>query len=327
MRFKSSSPFLQISNSLPGIRSYGTVTGQYFGMKNITRACQGEMHHLRKRLASDVEAKLMDKIYSRLGILITYHSLKMTDGFSLSLEETTTFLTNQKTTSGASFIDQLRASNHFRILNFCRTYQQQLENSSSADESVKTTLLKGIRSTPITFVRMFGEGGSLARFYNTDDGTCSPESEGYYTMLEKYKEPYLGRGKNFLIQTQLDTPEDPFMNAAKIHNEFAKAHQADKEFGLLFSRLYMNFALMLTGHMPAIIDSSKKEEYLARVQPDKLEEPKDLAYFLLRNLQDTYQDHVLPDLENEAKRHGIDVRFGLGNTSDNYTMPHMQQKI
>ncbi|MBX9703816.1 MAG: hypothetical protein K2X39_06650 [Silvanigrellaceae bacterium] len=84
MRFKSTLTFLPIPKSHHGIRSYGHMGGQYSGMMNITRAYQREMNHLRKSLGKVEEEILMNAIYSRLGILNTYHSLKMTEGFSLT---------------------------------------------------------------------------------------------------------------------------------------------------------------------------------------------------------------------------------------------------
>ncbi len=127
-------------------------------------------------------------------------------------------------------------------------------------------------------------------------GSEQPAGALYFFDRPEYQ--HIKIGSHLLLQTIKKGTEDPFINAAMIHNEFARGHQFDKDFGLLFCRLYMNLALILTGHVPAIIDSSKKDEYLQLTQSDNLSNPQALASFLVKRMNETYQKYILPILED-----------------------------
>lgn len=122
---------------------------------------------------------------------------------------------------------------------------------------------------------------------------------GTFYFYDRPEQEYITKAQNLLVRTLKQPPDDSFINAAIIHNEFAKGHQFDKVYGLLFCRLYMNFALMLTGHAPATIDSSKKEEYLQLVHAGNLTDHQALAEFLVKSLIETYQMYILPILKDE----------------------------
>ena len=221
----------------------------------------------------------------------------------MSLEETTDILKEGKTQQGRDFYDQLRVMNLRRMLNYCSQYQRELELAGwggrwagffKRKESPNEDILGGIENLASKFVLMFGEGtaGNLDVMY----GNYYPRGTFYFLDREEHNN--IITGQKLLIETLKQPIDDPFMNAALIHNEFAKGHQFDKKFGLLFCRLYMNFALMLTGHAPAIIDSSKKEEYLEFTATNNLSNPQPLAFFLAKSMNETYQQHILPILED-----------------------------
>lgn len=313
MRFKGARTLFNTNKSYHFTRNYGSVVGQYSGMSNIARACQYEMDSLTNSLLEKEAGSLIDSINSRVDLLVTYHSLKLTDKFSLSLEETAYLLKENKTLDAKDLSEQLKVFNHRNILKYCRDYQQvfkedgqklALPNKNLQDDYI----LAGIRNLHLTFVLMFHEG--MGRNFDYVSGGFDPPGSLYFYDRDGY--PHIRKGQDLLIQNLKEGTYDPFLNAAIIHNEFAKGHHFDEDFGLLFCRLYMNFALMLTGHAPVIIDSTQKDLYLKLVEQDKLADPKPLAKFLVKNLKDTYEKHILPDLEIAAKKNGLDVPFSLG---------------
>ncbi len=302
MRYKNMFTFLQSNRSRICTRRFSNQTIQYSEMVNITNAYKHEMEDLGKNMATN-EA-YMDSIYHQLGVLITYHSLMMTDNFSMTLDEATNLLHKNKTSGGCSFENQLSASNHYRIFNYCVLYQKQLKDSgwrySSTIDTPNEKNLRRVLEMPVTFAIIFLEGRS---FIITDNCGGYFPLWAYYSMTCFDSNEIIKKGVNILIQTIKHSTDDHYMNAAMIHNVFAKGYPSDEKFGLMFSRLYMNFALMLTGHAPAIIDSSHQAEYFELAHPDKLDDPKPMAYFLMKNLQHTYKNYVLPNLAAEANKY------------------------
>ncbi len=306
MRYKNSRAFFKTSSTLVSRRSFTTITDPYAKAVSEARGHKGEMEALIRRWERHAHAEQLDidkapmhAINSQLETLITYHSLKLTDRFSLSLEETTDLIKESKTHQGKDFYEQLRVINHHRILNYYRQYQQELYNAgwcqlirpkNTPDEKI----LGGIENLAQSFALIFGEGsgGGFDSMY----GNYHPKGTFYF--FDRPEQNFIINGQNLLIRTLKQPIEDPFMNAAIIHNEFAQGHNFDKEFGLLFCRLHMNFALMLTGHAPLVIDSSRKEEYQELTQPHNLPNPMPLAAFLAQCMNETYQKHILPILED-----------------------------
>ena len=292
------------------------MVGQYAGMVNIVTACQIEMETLTKNLADSNTDSIIETIDDRLNMLITFHSLKMTDGFSLTQDETAYLLKENKTVEAKSFFEQLKVFNHNRILQHCRQYQQALKDagwnlSLPYKDPPDEYVLAGLSKLADTFVLMFSEG--LSGHFDMMYGNVHPAGTFYF--FDRFEEQnHIKKGSELLAKTLKQGTYDPFLNAAIIHNEFAKGHQVDNKFGLLFCRLHMNFALMLTGYSPAIIDSSQKDEYLKIVQKDKLDDPKPLAKFLVKNLKETYQKYILPELEAEANKKNIPIPFELGHS-------------
>lgn len=318
MRSKRVATFLNRRIQHYSTRFYGTVAVQYSGMVNIAMACRAETETLTKNLVANNAKTTLDSINDRLDTLIIYHSLKLTDDFSLTLEEITYLLKENKTLEGKNFFDQLKVFNLHRILDYCRQYQKTLKEagwdpSSPYKDAPDEYVSFGLGRLATTFVCMFSEG--LGGHFDVMYGGVQPAGTLYFFDRPEYE--HIKIGCDLLLQTIKQGTEDPFINAAKIHNEFAKGHQFDKRFGLLFCRLHMNFVLMLTGYSPAIIDSSQKEEYLKIVNEDKLDDPTPLATFLVKNLKNTYQDYILPDLETEATNKGIHIPFGLGRKRSN----------
>jgi hypothetical protein len=317
MRSKKMTTFLNSRILHSSSRLYGNVGGQYYGMVNIARACRAETEKLSKSLIAHKASPVLDAINDRLDALITYQSLKLTDGFSLTLEETMHLLKENKTIEGKNFFEQLQVLNHQRIVSYCRQYQKTLNEaglgpSSLSKDAPDEYVLLGLSRLAKTFVSMFHEG--LGGHFDVMYGGVHPAGALYFFDRPEYGHIKIGCG--LLLQTIKQGAVEPFINAAKIHNEFARGHQFDKHFGLLFCRLHMNFALMLTGYSPAIIDSRQKEEYLKIVAGNKLEDPRPLAKFLVKNLKNTYEDYILPDLEAEAKNKSIPI-IGLGSKSFN----------
>lgn len=285
---------------------FATITDPYAKAVNDARGHKGEKDALIRRWKRYALSNRLDKnegpmsaINTQLEILITYHSLKLTDKFSLSLEDTTDLIKESKTHQDKDFHEQLRAINHRKMLNYCIQYQQALYNAGwghiiTPKNPPNEQTLGGIEDLAQTLALMFGEGsgGNFEVMY----GDYHPRGTFYF--FDRQEQDYITNGQNLLIHTLKQPVEDPFMNAAIIHNEFARGHQFDKDFGLLFCRLYMNFALMLTGHAPLVIDSSKKEEYLQLTQPNNLSNPLPLASFLVQSMNETYQKYILPILED-----------------------------
>lgn len=295
-------------------RFYGTMGTQYSGMVNIARACQLETETLSKNLVENNASNVLDSVEEKLRALITYHSLKLTDGFSLTLEDVIYLLKENKTLENKDFFEQLKVLNLHRILNYCRQYQKQLKASGWVNPSTTWKdapdqhIIAALSRLAKIFVLIFHEG--LGGHFDVMYGSVQPAGALYFFDRPEYE--YVKKGLDLLLQTIKQGTDDPFINAAVIHNEFVKGHQFDKKFGLLFCRLHMNFALMLVGYSPVVIDSSQKEEYMNIILEDKLNDPKPLATFLVRNLKNTYQDYILPDLEAEAINKSIQIPFGLG---------------
>lgn len=264
------------------------------------------MESLRARINENDNNIQMDSIYHQLEALITFHSLTLIGNFSLSLEETKSLLNENTTCEGRKFDDQLSARNHRRMLQYCRLYQKLLEDSrkpgASTNLDSRKHNFKSVFEMPMTFTIMFCEGRQVIV---TDD------SGGYFPPWALYSMSFLEgnadikKGVDLLVQTIQDTPKDPYLNAAMIHNVFAKGYPSENKIGLMMSRLYMNFALMLEGHIPAIIDSQNQTEYFELVQPNKLDDPEAMAFFLMKNLQNTYENYFLPMLCIEAKVQGM----------------------
>lgn len=305
-------------------RSFGTMGTQYSGMVNIVNACRMESEALSKKLMENKADAVLDFIEDKLGVFITYHSLKLTDGFSLALEDVIYLLKEKKTLENKDFFEQLKVFNLHRILDYCSQYQKQLKasgwvNSSSTwKDAPDNYIIVALSRLAQIFTQIFHEG--LGGHFDVMYGSVQPAGTLYFFDRPEYE--YVKKGLDLLLQTIKQGTDDPFINAAKIHNEFAKGHQFDKNFGLLFCRLHMNFALMLAGYSPAVIDSSQKEEYMNIVMEDKLNDPKPLATFLVRNLKNTYQDYILPDLEAEAINKSIQITFGLGRQRTSVNEPH-----
>lgn len=291
-------------------RGFTTVIDPYDKMVMQARSHMSDMHALigrwerhARRTRQDKDKGLMGAFMNQLETLITYHSLKLTDHFSLNLEDTTDLLKEGNTHHSRDFHHQLLAINHRRMLNYCSQYQRELEHVGwggrwggmiKRKTSPNEDILGGIEDLADKFVLMFGEGsgGNIDTMY----GNHYPRGTFYF--MDREEQDYIIKGQKLLIETLKQPIEDPFMNAAIIHNEFARGHQFDTNFGLLFCRLYMNFALMLTGHAPAIIDSSKKEKYLQLTQPSNLSNPQPLASFLAMSMNETYEKYILPILED-----------------------------
>lgn len=310
-------------------RCFGTMATQYSGMVNIVNACQVETKELSKCLMESNACAIFDAIEGQLKILITYHSLKMTDGFSLTLEDITYLLKESKTLENKDFFEQLKVFNFHRILDYCWQYQKELkeagwvESSSPWKDAPDEHILFALGRLAQKLVLMFHEG--LGGHFDVMYGSVQPAGSLYFFDRPEYD--YVKKGLELILQTIKQRNDDPFINAAKIHNEFAKGHQFDKKFGLLFCRIHMNFALMLAGYSPAVIDSSHKEEYLNIVNENKLDDPKPLATFLVRNLKNTYQDYILPNLEAEALNKSIQIPFKLGRQRSNVIANHAQDQI
>lgn len=294
-----------------GRKGFATVTDSYEKMIIQSRSNMGEMHALigrwkrhALRTRQDKDKGLKGACMNQLETLVTYHSLKLTDTFSLSLEDTAALLIEGKTLYGRNFDDQLKAINHRRILNYSIQYQRELEQAGwggrwgldKRKSPPNENILGGIEDLANTCVLTFGEGS--AGNFDVMYGDYHPTGTLYF--MDRNEQEYVLTGQKLLIQTLKEPVEDPFLNAAIIHNEFARGHQFDNTYGLLFCRLYMNFALMLTGHAPAVIDSSKKEEYLQLSQPINLANPLPLASFLVKSMNDTYKKYILPILEDEV---------------------------
>jgi hypothetical protein len=306
MRYKRQQAFFKNGGPFFHRTGFATITDPYAKVVNEARDHKREMDALINRWKRHARSNRLDKdkgpmyaFNNQLEILITHHSLKLTDQFSLSLEETTDLIKESKTHHDKDFHEQLRATNHRKMLNYCIQYQQELYNAGwkqiiTPKNTPNELILGGIEDLAQTLALMFGEGsgGTFDIMY----GDYHPRGTFYY--FDRPEQDYITKGLNLLMQTLKKPIEDPFMNAAIIHNEFARGHLFDKDFGLLFCRLYMNFALMLTGHAPLVIDSSKKEEYIQLTQPLSLSNPLPLASFLAQSMNETYQKHILPILED-----------------------------
>jgi hypothetical protein len=80
------------------------VAVQYSGMVNIAIECQAETETLTKNLIAHNARTTLNSIKDRLDILIIRHSLKLTDDFSLTLEEITYLLKEDKTLEDKIFL-------------------------------------------------------------------------------------------------------------------------------------------------------------------------------------------------------------------------------
>ncbi len=298
MRYKSGIRFLHAVRP-KSYRYYTNVKDDYSSMKNLAQACKIKVDDILKKQTQNVASELTAAIFERLFFLNTYHSLKLCGGLSLNLTETEQLLFKSKTPSDGNFTEQLRAKNHFKILKHCRSYQHklQMELKNPDDEIQFFSFNNGLHFIISNFELLLGEGVGL----RLDTRTGEYDSiANYYFLNHQENLAHIVKSRELLTQTIKNGAEDPFLNAATIHNEFVKGYQFDQEYGLVFCHLYMNFALMLTGYIPTVIDETDKEEYLQLVQTPILNDPKPLAHFLARNLQKTYQLHVLPHLAVEA---------------------------
>ena len=82
MRFKHASRVWNINRLNHNHRSFSSVIGEYSDMVNTAKACQKRMYELAKQIS---DTDYYDPLMLHLNTLITHHSLKMTDYFSLSL--------------------------------------------------------------------------------------------------------------------------------------------------------------------------------------------------------------------------------------------------
>lgn len=297
MRCKTGSSFFKTFLYQAHKRHQSNAIDHYTKMVNQATSSMWDMHALIARLGK--ERKPLNALENQLDQLITYHSLAMTDEFSLTFEDAEYLSKESKTLFGKDSNEQQRVLNYRKILDYCRQYQKALEASGWGQRYLNNNtpnddILAGINNLATNFVLIFSQG--LGGGYEIMYGNYYPAGTFYFFDREEYT--YINNGQKLLIQTLRESPDDPILNAARIHNEFAKGHQFDTKFGLLFCRLYMNFALMLTGHAPAIITSSQKEEYFQLVQQDKLTDPQPLAEFLVKSLNNTYQNHIIPVLKD-----------------------------
>lgn len=342
MRFKHATTFWNRNWLNHNHRRFSSVIDEYSVMVNTAKACQTRMYELAKQFS---DTDYYDPLMLRLNTLLTYHSLKLTDYFSLSLEDTAYLLKERKTLAGKDFDEQLRALNFLSILEYCTVYRRSLMFSGWGLSQLKKSepnklILDGLRNMAKNIVIIFKEGnfGTFdttygdykppGYFYFHMPANSGPIDKLFYHVVRDPKSPelcdfferldysFIHNGQKLLTQTIEQGAEDPFLNAAIIHNKFVHGHRFDEKFGLLFCRVYMNFALMLTGHVPAIIDSSRKDEYLKLVQQDNLSDPKPLAKFLVMNSIETYQNVILPELETVAKNKGISISESPVKKSD-----------
>lgn len=306
MRQKSLFSLFQRPKPQHQLRSYGHFGSQYSALLKLNQACKYEIDEVLSKLPKEDASKLIDSIYGRLNVINTHHSLKLSDKFSLSLEETEQLLIHGKTSNGGDFIEQLRAHNHFDILKYCRWYQEDLtscDRKNTHNDSNGYFLL-GLYNITSTFILMFGEG--IGYKCSTKDGTFDSPAN-YYFFDHPENLAQVNKCRELLLETFRNGADDPFLNAAIIHNEFAKGYQFDETFGLMFCRLYMNFALMLTGYLPTIIDESYHADYLRYSRADSLADPKPMALLLMESFHKTYQNYVFPHLKAELIKQGIEL--------------------
>ncbi len=142
-------------------RFYVSAAKQYSGILAMT--CQAETEILTKYLDEDNARTTLDSINDRLDTLQIYHSLKLTEGFSLTIEEITYLLKENKTLEDKNFFEQLKVFNLHSILDYCREYQKTLKEagwdpSSPCKDAPDEYVTYGLCRLATTFVRMFHEG-------------------------------------------------------------------------------------------------------------------------------------------------------------------------
>lgn len=305
MRQKNLFSLFQKTKPHHQLRSYGHFEGQHSALLKLNQACKLEMDEVLSKLPKADASNLLDSIYERLNVINTHHSLKLGGKYSLSLEETEQLLIHGKTSNGGDFIEQLRARNHFDILKYCRWYQQEFTSGDGEDTHVESNeyFLLGLYNITSTFILMFGEG--IGYKCNTKDGTFDSPAN-YYFFEHPENLVQVNKCRELLVETFRNGTDDPFLNAAKIHNEFVKGYQFVGTFGLMFCRLYMNFALMLSGYLPTIIDESYYVDYLQFSQAESLADPKLMALLLMESFNKSYQNYVFPLLKAELIKQGIE---------------------
>lgn len=251
----------------------------------------------------------LEDLQKHLYSLITFHSLNLTGRFPLNLEEVVCLINENKSLDGKLFTDQMKVINHNNILSYCKEYQETLRSYGSGLDLFNKTnaddyILVGIGCLAKTFVSIFNQG--LSGNFPGENGRYYPDGKNYFLDREEYV--HIEKAQNLLIDTLKKTVADDFLNAAIIHNEFAQGHHFDKELGLMYSRLHMNFALMLKGHAPTIIDSGQKEEYQQLVRPNMLADPNPLADFIVRSMNKTYTNYIIPSLEQKVSFNALTQR-------------------
>jgi hypothetical protein len=315
MKLKGLQRYFFQNSTRSGRRSYGSMASQYSGMLNLASAYQRQVDSLVQHLTDVDNTALIQTIHKRLNYLWTHHSLRLTGQYSLSLEETLFLLQDQRTNEGRNFYEQLKAMNHQTAIDYSRQYISDIiasrDQKSKRIEVSDHHILTGLGNIDQTFVSILqaGHGGTYDVMY----GQYHPAGT-FYFYDRNDEHVHLTKGRDLLHQSLTECPQDIFMIAAQIHGEFAKAHHSDKDFGLVFCRLYTNMALMSAGHVPVIIEASQKEEYLGVVKHQlEQQDPEPMAKFLVRCLNHTYTTLVLPKLEAGATKAGIKVPFTFGH--------------
>ena len=181
MRYKSPLAFFRAHGTLHHRCGFSADSDNYSKMLNQANSLKSEMHSLIRRQGKDKEP--IEAIETQLEILNTYHSLKLTDHFSLPLDDTTDLLKDDKTHNGRDFYDQLRAINHRKMLNYCRQYQQQLLKAGwgkyfPQNNTPNEDILGGFDDLAQSFIIMFGggSGGDFESMY----GNYHPRGAFYF---------------------------------------------------------------------------------------------------------------------------------------------------
>jgi hypothetical protein len=315
MRLKDSQRFFQANTLHYNVRRIGFVGHPpYSGMLNLASAYQKHMNTLAQSLSDRGNTNLFETVQKRLDFLWTYHSLKLTGLYHLSLEDTIFLLQEHRTIEGKSFTEQLKAVNHLNIVDYCRQYAALIRGSrnvvSNKIEQGDHYCLTALGDIASSFVKTMLASHSVS--FDTTYGGLHPAGTFYfYDRNEEHEHLY--KGHDLLNKCAKEGADDVIMTAALIHGEFAKVHHFDSGFGLVFCKLYMNLALMIEGHVPIVIDSSQKKEYLSVVKHQfEQQDAKPMATFLAACLNNTYKTFVLPDLEKYAKSSEIDVPITFG---------------
>lgn len=249
--------------SSPRQKNYKTIdelylkyTGQTIVPKNILEA-KKQILLAKKKQYKDVLKIIMENpdIYESFILALTYHTNRI-EGNSLTEQETSSILFENKSLPGKNFIEQLEAKNHQTALIYLFDY---ILKKKKIDEKfilkMHGMLMNGIRQDAGTYrrqgVRILGSNIATANYLKIP------------ILIKKLVRDISLNKKDFIKQVSL------------IHSRFEKIHPFSDGNGRI-GRLLLHAMLLRKNFSPAIIDQKDRSLYIKYLNKHQKEEDSTL---------------------------------------------------